>query len=269
VIANTVAFFPELNCEVAIVDPLLTTETMVDSSRKILNLTFTNSICSFTYSGWKNRLCNPEAESCPDQDVLAWWKAFVPGHDALQCNDGPDNTRIIFAVAKARYQQEFPREAISDGRSDQQGSTTITNMTGIVCRPRYTLKKSLIRFKGSLAEPGAIQNVTEVRNENESSWMIHGFSNFNLTQAAYNSLAYSPVILQDTDTTLSCDSQNWDKGTLYRLMRAVNGNSDLKAFLDPQSLIRSAEAVFQGLSSQIAREYLLTRNNDSLLGQIQ
>jgi hypothetical protein len=99
--------------------------------------------------------------------------------------------------------------------------------------------------------------------------MIHGFSNFNLTQAVYNSLAYSPVILQDTDTTLSYDSQNWDKGTLYRLMRAANGNSDLKAFLDLQSLIRSAEAVFQGLSSQIAREYLLTRNNDSSLGQIQ
>ncbi|KAF2465938.1 uncharacterized protein BDR25DRAFT_345834 [Lindgomyces ingoldianus] len=243
VTADTVAFFPELNCEVANVSLL----------GPRFNLNFTDSKCSFEYPYSQDVRCDPTARSCGEKEVSAIWQPLTgPRYNGTVCGDGPDNTRIIFAV----IQQDFGK-----GSDKKNISEVATTMTGAICRPRYSLRPASLTFTGSLANPRAIQSVKENYHGVKTNDTIYGVSNLNLTGALWKLFTMGTFNVRDNDAPNWYDLNTFDEGGMFRLMRAVNNGSSLSAFMDPDTLISTAETCYQGVTSQLARQYLLVGTN--------
>ncbi|ORY00087.1 hypothetical protein BCR34DRAFT_618710 [Clohesyomyces aquaticus] len=240
--ADTVAFFPNVNCEVAEV-------SLLETKTGWLNVSFKDSRCSFYYS-WEDKTCK---QSCGERQVLGLWDALRSSYRIPEvCIGEPnDHSRIIFAV----IDQQFSKTTTGNNASDSEQRAT----TGVVCRPRYALRPAALTFKGSLANSGVIQSIVASPNGTES--VISGVSQINITDAVWAAFFFSGNIISEDGAP---DSQPFDdKAGLFPLMRAVNNGSSLSAFTDPSKLTKAATAVLEGVISQIVRQSLLSTTHGS------
>src|SRR6266536_847570 len=143
IIADTLGFFPELDCEIAKLNSTLQphNSTTANNKQSDLFVTFTVPNCTTKYNAWTNILCDPHWEKCPDRAVLSLWGQTGNEIVGEVCNVGPDDTRVVFAVVDMRYKQTG---LTSENSEAETWSTEIANMSGALCKPKYSIKNATI-----------------------------------------------------------------------------------------------------------------------------
>lgn len=265
--ANTVAFYPELDCEVANVNASIHKYTMPTvQTNEDLYVSFTVGNCSFEYTGWVGVVCDPSRNSCPERDVLALWSQTGNNIVGEVCGAAPDDTSLAFAVVDMRYEQKHSKEAQKHPAGHNSPSQVIANISGVVCKPRYSLKNSSISINLDSANNQISTSLTA--NTGAHGYLLPGFNSLNLTNMMAWVLWNSPYIFGSSDNITTASGDVNDKGIIYHLMMIANGHSSIDAFLDPTCLMKAAEIVFRGLTSQIASDNLLSFHDEPVIGQV-
>ncbi len=167
------------------------------------------------------------------------------------CQIPPDDAYMLFVIGDVRYQQNA-----SSGSIPSQ-EVSIANISGLVCKPSYTINPANLVLKPALTGTLAGASVSKV--DNSPSTTQPGYTNSDLTSVWYETLSAIGTIYNNvTDVD----------EVLFHLMADANNHSSIEALLDPSVQSSAAAAVFTAVMAQFAREYLLVPANTTLEGQV-
>lgn len=167
------------------------------------------------------------------------------------CQISSDDAYIIFVLGDVRYQQNT-----SSGSLPSQ-EVSIANISGLICKPSYTISPAQLVFNPALAGTPAGPSIS--RAGSTLSITQPGLTNSDLTSIWYETLsATGPLYNNDTDVD----------GSLFHFMADANNHSGIEALLDPLMQSAAATTVFAAVMAQFAREYLLAPADTSLEGQV-
>lgn len=242
--ATVSAFFPELDCEVANIDHNLTTNVGVNASGPALGVVLDSGSCTASTS---KGLCDPQTQNCPSQAFIYDMYTLNGLSSNDDCLIASDDAYIFFVLADVRYQQN----ASSGNPSSQEVS--ITNISGLVCKPSYSIGPGQLVLNPALAGTEAGASIS--RSGSSLSTTQPGLSNLYLTNVWYETLGAIDGLYNDvTDVDEA----------LFQFMADANNHSGIEVLLDPSAQSAAATAVFTAVMTQFAREYLLTPANITL-----
>lgn len=269
--ADTVGFYPKLDCEVAKLDGNVSNTVSEESDWSTSSpfyfgptITLTTNNCSLVK---RAKTCDPVFNSCPEREIATIWDTSdTYANYQEHCAKNANETNLVFVVVDVRYKHTDGKPDHPDPAGNTTSAATIAKMAGIICRPSYSAKNStLTMYPGGAHGNG---NVTLAEHAGAGGTQLSEFSPMNLTNAIIQSFNLGPAMFGDSSQDNFVYSTISDKGAMYKLMQLANRGSGTEAFLDPEVLIRSSDTVFRGIASQVAQTYLRAPANETVIGEV-
>ena len=163
-----------------------------------------------------------------------------------QFNNGTDH-RFLMSVALLKW---VPHEPESESMW-----TWVEDVTVVLCKPSYSIDNYTVTYTQHEEAPD-VQTV-KIPGTNSS---LHGFDDIDLTMAVQTTLGNSSFGSGGADFVL------FPVDTFYLLLEAMNENSDLQPFMDPDLLMNLGSQAYKELSTQIAFQYLTDSQNITIIG---
>ncbi|CAD6574065.1 MAG: hypothetical protein ASARMPREDX12_006370 [Alectoria sarmentosa] len=246
--ATVSAFYPQLDCEVADIHHSLTTNVSADAPGPALGIVLNTASCTASNS---KGLCDPQTQDCPSQAFIYDMYTLNGIFSNDDCQIASDDAYMLFVIGDVRYEQNA-----SSGSLPSQ-EVSIANISGLICKPSYTISPAQLVLNPALA--GTLAGATISRAESAPSTTLPGFTNSDLTNFWYDTLsAIGTVYNNVTDVD----------ETLFHFMADANNHSGIELLLDPSVQSVAASAVFAAVMAQFAREYLLAPTDSILEGQV-
>ena len=242
------AFFPQLDCEVADIHHSLTTSVSANAPGPALGIVLDGASCS---SATSKSLCDPQTQDCPSQAFIYDMYTLNGMFSNNDCQIESDDAYIFFVLGDVRYQQNA-----SAGSLPSQ-EVSIANISGLICKPSYTINPAQLVLNPALA--GTLAGTRISRIGSSPSTTLPGFTNANLTSVWYETLSAIGVLYNnDTDVDEA----------LFHFMADANNHSGTEVLVDASVQSAAATTIFTAVMAQFAREYLLAPADTTLEGRV-
>ncbi|KAI9881166.1 MAG: hypothetical protein M1830_007144 [Pleopsidium flavum] len=178
------------------------------------------------------------------------------------CNTGADNSlkfhpsgdstmdhRFLLSMALLQWTPHIPVSEASH--------IWVKQLTGVLCKPTYSIDNYSVSYKQ--AQDAPTMQATKIPGTNST---LEGFDNSQLTQAVQTSLEKASFGQGGAEYVVVAVP------SIFQLMEVMNNASTLRPFLDPNLLLTLGSRVFQGVSSQVASQYLMKPLNSTTYGSL-
>ena len=176
----------------------------------------------------------------------------------VTCNTGGDDSQIyqfdngtdhrfLMSVALLKWLPHPPEF--------ESNWTWVEDLTVVLCKPSYSIDNYTVTYTQHDETP-SVQSV-KIPGTNSS---LEGFDDVDLTMAVQTTLGNSSFGSGGADFVL------FPVDTFYLLMEAMNNNSDLQPFMDPDLLMDLGSRAYKELSTQVAFQYLVDSRNITIIG---
>ena len=262
---DVMSFIPDFNCELGTLNYSLPTA----DDPTTLWYTFKNKARNCT-TGMRGRNRQPIGIKDPSRGKVPP-RQLVGTPSPVSCieENSTSYTRWILLMTDLRYKQALANGSTQSHRKRDYNISDyveVASMSAVLCEPTYDVKISRVAFNPSDVHVGTgfsvdIKHFTTNHNDT--------FDHFTTDDL---SLAFH-FVLQDSNTVFG-DVIRGDLDLdlidpFFKLMSIENGHSGYTAFLDAETMARSARNVFRGLSVQSAAQYILVPTKDNFTGQAE
>ncbi|OQV03738.1 hypothetical protein CLAIMM_08746 [Cladophialophora immunda] len=251
------AFLPDFQCQIPVlhnplpiqytvlgseVDPLISLDIEVEGCVPTLDTSYTIMNSNFDFTAHS-------------RTIEGDWEVIY-----MQCPSGLEPAWLL-AVTDGRYTQL----AYNQSSFSYNYLVNIVNISIAVCRPTYSIKSSAV-----IIDPAAIPAGTGVQLQSTQNGTTRMLDNFNTTNTL---LAFESIIMAGSDLTLAPLAKVANTTQMvypypyFSLLADHYGKSSLEPFLDPENMVASAQAVYQGVMVQFAHQFLTQPQNTTVQSQ--
>ncbi|KIW23379.1 uncharacterized protein PV07_11585 [Cladophialophora immunda] len=251
------AFLPDFQCHIPVlhnplpiqytvlgseVDPLISLDIEVEGCVPTLDTSYTIMNSNFDFTAHS-------------RTIEGDWEVIY-----MQCPSGLEPAWLL-AVTDGRYTQL----AYNQSSFSYNYLVNIVNISIAVCRPTYSIKSSAV-----IIDPAAIPAGTGVQLQSTQNGTTRMLDNFNTTNTL---LAFESIIMAGSDLTLAPLAKVANTTQMvypypyFSLLADHYGKSSLEPFLDPENMVASAQAVYQGVMVQFAHKFLTQPQNTTVQSQ--
>ena len=163
-----------------------------------------------------------------------------------QFNNGTDH-RFLMSVALLKWVPHQPET--------ESNWTWVEDLTVVLCKPSYSIDNYTVTY--TQQDEGPNVQTAKIPGTNST---LDGFDDEDLTLAVQTTLGNSSFGSGGADFVL------FPVDTFYLLLEAMNDNSDLQPFMDPNLLMDLGSQAYKELSTQIAYQYLTDSQNITIIG---
>ncbi|EXJ53817.1 hypothetical protein A1O7_09153 [Cladophialophora yegresii CBS 114405] len=252
-------FVPSFNCGKAVVSANLQPANSTDQDPEdTLNLH--SPACELLAGALPIYALNPALYECPKRQLSGLMQR-------VDCS-GRNSTTLsgnwqLLTMTDMRYEQtvaKAPEDTLDGDFEASTWSTSIANITAIVCRPSYAIVRQSLTY--DLSESPPTITVGDINDPRPRS--LDGFRDEDLAQLF--SSAYVDAALMFGNKADQPTAEEYPD-TLFQTMAQVSGGN-YEALLDQDIMIRAAEKVFGHVAAQIAAEVLVQSRTRSVAGEM-
>ena len=170
------------------------------------------------------------------------------GDDSLeyQLNNSSDH-RFLMSVALLKWVPHI--------YESESNWTWVEDLTVVLCKPTYSINNYIVTYTQHDEAP-EVQTV-KVPGTNST---LEGFDDEDLTMAVQTTIGNSSFGSGSTDFVL------FPVPSFFLLLEAMNNNSNLQPFMNPDLLMDLGSRAYKELGTQIAYQYLTKTQNVTILG---
>ena len=178
------------------------------------------------------------------------------------CNTGGDNSLEYPPVGNGLTDHRFLMSMVSLRWSphevdEESPNIWVEQLTGILCKPRYSIDRYSVLYTQEYNAP----NMQAVKIPGTNS-TLEGFDDEDLTLAVLTTLKNATFGQGGADyVVLTVPS-------FFQLLEAMNNNSNLQPLIDPTLLLNLGSQAYKELSAQIAYQYLMKIQNNTIFGSL-
>ncbi|KAI0454229.1 hypothetical protein F5B21DRAFT_514829 [Xylaria acuta] len=169
----------------------------------------------------------------------------------------PSNTTLEHRVVMTLVDLRFPKK---DPLRSAPAYLYIHNLTVAVCKAGYTMGNYDVTYMDGI--DGKSKSWTANKVSTLSS-EIPGFSPVQLGAAVQSSLEQAYIGTGGQDWVLSEQVPSF-----YQILSAMNGNVSIGHFMEPQRLVDSATAAFNGIAAQLIHKHMMKPSNTTSSGSL-
>ncbi|KAI1750404.1 hypothetical protein F4782DRAFT_541609 [Xylaria castorea] len=169
----------------------------------------------------------------------------------------PSNTTLEHRVVMTMVDLRFPKNDVTKAGP---GYFYIHNLTVAICKAGYTMGDYDVTYTNGIDGQSKSWTVNEV---SKSASEIPGFSPVQLGAAVQSSLDQAYLGTGGQDWVLSEQVPSF-----YQILSAMNGNVSIGYFMEPQRLIESGTAAFNGIAAQLIHKHMMKPSNTTSNGTL-
>ncbi|KAI0545388.1 hypothetical protein F4679DRAFT_576222 [Xylaria curta] len=162
----------------------------------------------------------------------------------------PSNTTVEHRIVMTMVDLRFPKNNITKSAPEY---FYIHNLTVAICKSGYTMGDYDVTYSNGIDGQSKTWTTNKV---SKSTSEIPGFSPVQLGAAVQSTL---------DQTYLGTGGQDWvlseQVPSFYQILSAMNGNVSIGYFMDPQRLIESGTAAFNGIATQLIHKHMMKPSN--------
>ncbi|KAK5453002.1 hypothetical protein LTS15_007151 [Exophiala xenobiotica] len=261
VTATVNAFIPTFECQSAPVaikfQPANTTDLHPSD---FLQLQFPECQLLQNGDGTPVYALNPQVFKCPPRQLSPLMQRIICLNETDPTT--ADNWQLL-TLADLRYNQTLAASSdspvLGDSVAATAWSTSVNNMTGIACRSTYTLEPVNVTYDYSQNPT----NITVVRLSPGLNRTLEGFTSFDLGRMFTASLSAAAEMFGNVLFDSYAEEY---PNTMFKVMGEVSSGG-YEALMDQDTMMRTAESVFQQITVQILSKYLAREVKRPLQGQ--
>ncbi|TRX91062.1 hypothetical protein FHL15_008044 [Xylaria flabelliformis] len=187
---------------------------------------------------------NITTPSCNISDIIV---GQGPDHNFLP---DPSNTTVEHRIVMTMVDLRFPKNNITKSAPEY---FYINNLTVAICKSSYTMGDYDVTYMNGIDGQSKTWTTNKASN---STLEIPGFSPVQLGAAVQSTL---------DQTYLGTGGQDWvlseQVPSFYQILSAMKGNVSIGYFMDPQRLIETGTAAFNGIATQLIHKHMMKASN--------
>ena len=207
------------------------------------------------------------------QDYMNILSKDLPAHvfywseQTMNCTDGAwaGQPVVVMTLTDVRYQQTWV-DFEGVGPYITSFSAELVQVTGIVCNPRYTLRRADVTYHRSGGN--TVDTISLADPQTSSGRQLSGLSGLDLYRTMSSTISTSNFYLASESALLLRDEIATGANNGIITFGLYVSKLDYQDLLDVSTLLRVAETTFKSLSNQLVRQYVSTPLNIAVQGTV-